>query len=230
MDKIVSRIWLACIILLVFQLNQLNAQVKLSVTRVKFEKDTATLGSSDRLSVTVKNTGNLAFNGKIYIDYKSNGASGGTTPVKFDSTKAAVNFNANDTLVFSPTYFIIDQQNFRKGPNIVVVWPRANGVTAIDSGKTTIIVIDPLGISDVLVPENGFVLYPNPAYSRIYILPIDSKIGIENVRIFDNVGNLVKTLKCNNNLIDIDGLESGLYMLEIETTTHERFVKRFLRE
>lgn len=227
MNKIAYRICFACLVLLVFKL---NAQVKLSVTRVRFTKDTATMGSSDRLSVTVKNTGNLAYNGKIYVDYKSSGASGGTTPLKFDSTTAAVNFNANDTIVFSPIYFVIDQQNFSKGPNIVVVWPRANGVTAIDSAKTTLIVINPLGVSEELIAENGFVLYPNPAYSRIYILPADSKIGIENVRIFDNVGTLVKTLKCNNNLIDIDGLDSGLYMLEIETTTNKRFVKRFLRE
>jgi len=200
MNKIAFRICLACLVLLVFKL---NAQVKLSVTRVKFAKDTATMGSSDRLSVTVKNTGNLAYNGKIYVDYKSSGASGGTTPLKFDSTTAAVNFNANVTIVFSPFYFVIDQQNFSKGPNIVVVWPRANGVTAIDSAKTTLIVINPLGVSEELIAENGFVLYPNPAYSRIYILPVESKICIENVRKFYNVDTFGKNLKSKKKLQNI---------------------------
>lgn len=230
MIKILSKTGFLCLMTLVFGLDPINAQQRLSISSLKVQDDTTSFGTVDRVSVTIKNTGTQTFTGKIYVDYKSSGSTGGSTPQVLDSTKSSQTLNINDTINISAQYFTIQQQNFSKGPNIVVVWPRAIGVGAVDSATTTIVVVDPAGIINELKAENSFVLYPNPAYSRIYILPADSKIGIENVRIYNNIGTLVRSLKCNNNLVDIDGLESGIYTLEIETDTHKRVVKRFLRE
>lgn len=230
MINILSKAGFLCLMALIFGLNPINAQQRLSVSRLKVQDDTTSLDAVDRVSVTIKNTGTQTFTGKIYVDYKSSGSTGGTTPQVLDSTKSSQTMNINDTVNISAQYFKVDQQNFSKGPNIVVVWPRAIGVSTVDSATTTIVVVDPAGVTEILKAENGFVLYPNPAYSRIYILPADSKISIENVRIYNNIGILVRSLKCNNNLVDIDGLDKGIYTLEIETDTHKRFVKRFLRE
>lgn len=230
MKKIIIKSLALCIILIGVQLNQVNAQVKLSISSVKFEKDTATFGSINRLSVAVKNTGTQAFSGKIYVDYKTSYSTGGSNPMVLDSTAAISSFKVQDTVNLSRADHIIEQQSYNKGPNIVVVWPRATGVTTVDSASTGVYVLSPSGIREVQKSENDFILYPNPTNSRLYILPIDSKINIENVRIYSAIGTLIRTMKSINNLVDISGLEHGLYFLEIETNLNQRISKRFVME
>jgi hypothetical protein len=58
----------------------------------------------------------------------------------------------------------------------------------------------------------------------------DQNNRIETVRIYNSTGALMKTIKINNNNIDISELASGLYLVEIQTNLNERFIKYLVRE
>ena len=67
------------------------------------------------------------------------------------------------------------------------------------------------------VDENGFStinLYPNPAKDKIRIEGLE---GRKEIRIYDSVGMIVKTLNINGEEeIDIHDLNAGLYFLNVE--------------
>ena len=67
------------------------------------------------------------------------------------------------------------------------------------------------------VDENGFStinLYPNPANDKIRIEGLE---GRKEIRIYDAVGMIVKTLNINGEEeIDIHDLNAGLYFLNVE--------------
>jgi uncharacterized delta-60 repeat protein len=80
------------------------------------------------------------------------------------------------------------------------------------------IVFSTLGVS-----ESGkakFSIFPNPVKD---VLQIESgKLKVENAKIFDMQGKLVKTF--NGNSVNVSGLPKGMYMLEMNGKT-EKFIK-----
>ena len=70
-----------------------------------------------------------------------------------------------------------------------------------------------------------FALYPNPANNVLSISSVDA--GIEQVQIFNVLGQQVFSKKFNNNLnetIDISALNSGMYLVQINGNTTKRLV------
>ena len=67
--------------------------------------------------------------------------------------------------------------------------------------------------------ENGSKLYPNPLNQTN--LNINFKI-IVIIRLFDLSGQLIKTyqLKSGNNMLNLDFLNKGLYMIECNSKTY----------
>jgi hypothetical protein len=72
-------------------------------------------------------------------------------------------------------------------------------------------------------------LYPNPVNDVLYI---ENASGIENVEIYDIVGNLVLNVKNNNNAllpINVSSFESGVYLIRAYTSkgiSISRFIKQ----
>lgn len=72
-----------------------------------------------------------------------------------------------------------------------------------------------LGLSD-FEAMNAISVYPNPVSQYFMITSPQSQI--DEVEIFNNIGQLVKTQKLTsqtNNVVNIDGLASGTYYLRI---------------
>ncbi len=70
-----------------------------------------------------------------------------------------------------------------------------------------------------------FTVYPNPAQGKIYIQLSEGE-EIREVNIYNTLG--VQLYSSRNLKIDVSNLYSGMYILEIETKTGARVVKRII--
>lgn len=77
-----------------------------------------------------------------------------------------------------------------------------------------------LDLADI-ANHKDIYLYPNPTNG---IITIESNIKIESVRIFDSLGKLVIS-KGNNEIIDISGLNSGIYFIKINKFKTYKIIK-----
>ena len=67
-------------------------------------------------------------------------------------------------------------------------------------------------------PENTFVIYPNPVEDMLFIQPREEPTQFSDLRIYDISGRIVLTSTPGNNNVqymDVSGLRSGIYMVEI---------------
>lgn len=62
-------------------------------------------------------------------------------------------------------------------------------------------------------------IYPNPAKDKINLMFPDD-IEIQNIQLLDMTGKVVKTHKSNFNEINIQGIEKGIYLLSVKTTSN----------
>ena len=214
---------LVAILLMTLSLN-VCAQVHFKVTQVFFKNATTNFNSIDTLYVTVKNTGNASYTGLLFVNYKSDSM---LTGAVLDSV-SVTNMKPNDTVQLNQPSFMIQQPNFHKNGNIVVVWPVAGSIAG-DSANTTVFV-NPTGIAEMQNRNDELILFPNPANNTLYFLQAGLKNTIENVRIYDARGLLVKNIAGYVNKIELDSLTSGLYFVEIENSDHLRTFKRFVKE
>lgn len=103
------------------------------------------------------------------------------------------------------------------GATVEVHWP-SGIVDVIENvqANTTLVVNEGLfsGIGGVDVAE--FVVFPVPATDRLTISGLDA--NNRTVRIFSATGQLVHTDVVRANTIGIEGLNSGVYLLEVNTT------------
>ena len=79
--------------------------------------------------------------------------------------------------------------------------------------------------------KNGFIIYPNPANSNLFIRS-DSDLGKCNITIYDVLGKIVLESTYDNlssTLININQLNSGIYFLNIKTEKGQA-VKKFVKE
>lgn len=71
------------------------------------------------------------------------------------------------------------------------------------------------------VSENkGINIYPNPASDKLNIQAANKEIMLENVQIFDNIGNVLFSQNIENNQLEIDInklLPDGIYFVSIKT-------------
>lgn len=72
-------------------------------------------------------------------------------------------------------------------------------------------------------------VYPNPVSN---LLNITYKENIANLKVFDLAGRLVKSLTTtnNNNSIDVSNLNSGTYLLRIETESNKVSTVKFIKQ
>ena len=85
--------------------------------------------------------------------------------------------------------------------------------------------IEPLGISDYH-RYSGFKVFPNPAKDFIEIDNKEFLMGDCFIRIYNNLGCMVKEHKvANTNKLDIGDLETGVYLLEISNQDAKAFCK-----
>ncbi|GAB4280847.1 MAG: hypothetical protein Kow0068_05200 [Marinilabiliales bacterium] len=98
--------------------------------------------------------------------------------------------------------------------------------SCVKTATKTIVVTYPLNISELKNKEPGFKLYPNPAYSSLFIELTENKLLNNEIQIIDIKGNsiLSVTLKHKKQSIDISTLPKGVYFVKLGEQV-ERFVK-----
>src|SRR5690606_32531824 len=103
---------------------------------------------------------------------------------------------------------------------------RAYAINAVGTsyGSEESFITSTLGLDDSL--KNAISLYPNPVNNLLFITN-DTKI--ENIILFDVMGKRIGTLKIDNNVTTVSNLETGIYILKIDTSNGnviESIIKR----
>lgn len=68
-----------------------------------------------------------------------------------------------------------------------------------------------------MTPDMAIGVYPNPA-TEIIIIQGSKTIEIQEIKVMDLTGKVIKTQKGNDNIVSVTELNSGLYLMEIQTT------------
>lgn len=127
--------------------------------------------------------------------------------VKVVGTATDVRYYLNNILIYTGTAassMNIDQLRF--------VHNNASGAAYIDHIKVNSELMV-LGIKDSKAAVKEVSVYPNPATDFIQI---NSLSTVKSIEIYDETGKLIKT-ETNGNRIDVKGLPSGVYMVNIKT-------------
>ena len=73
-------------------------------------------------------------------------------------------------------------------------------------------------LSNVVLTNNQFHTYPNPVVDELYI---QSETKVNGVKIYNLVGKFLRKIKhIDNNKIEIGDLDSGIYILHIDSYNH----------
>ncbi|OYU85132.1 MAG: hypothetical protein CFE24_03105 [Flavobacterium sp. BFFFF2] len=78
--------------------------------------------------------------------------------------------------------------------------------------------------------ENHLLLYPNPASSTVHIHLQDSTESLSTIHVYDLLGKTVLSVSCSSNeqTLDVAPLLKGIYMVEINTESHMKWVKKLI--
>lgn len=75
---------------------------------------------------------------------------------------------------------------------------------------------------------NGFIAYPNPTHSYIQLKNI-SIDNIENVSIVDMQGRIIKSFQLQNEIMNVDEMQNGMYVLKLQMKNGKTSVQKFLK-
>jgi len=147
---------------------------------------------------TTINTGDL-------VSFNSIIDAGGTSPF-YQWKKNSVNVGVN-----SPTY----SDNTLINGDVITCELTSDVVCLagnIKNSNSLTFIVNTLSTIENNFYDYKIILYPNPATNEIFI---KSNFNIDYVEITDLNGREIKTLKIQNNKIDIQYLNSGIYFLKI---------------
>ncbi len=101
-----------------------------------------------------------------------------------------------------------------------------------DSGGVWKMSVPILGINEIKNNENHILTYPNPTTSNITIDAGNLQSKVNDLRMYDVVGNLIleKSININNKTsLNVSAFPSGIYIMEI-TTENGVAEKKFIKE
>lgn len=128
----------------------------------------------------------------------------------------------------------INPAEMRTGPlNLIVVWPAMINPAVLDTDSVAfnLQVEGYVGIEPLPAFKDNIV-YPSPAMHYLFIKP-DEMDQIQQMIILNMQGQTVETItgeKLANGWINIDGLQSGCYMVQVIYKNGTVFNKKFLKE
>lgn len=89
------------------------------------------------------------------------------------------------------------------------------------------------GIMDIVNNADSWNVYPNPSTDKINIESLDANAEMKSLEVYDITGKLIKSInyetisQCQS--IDIADLQSGVYVLSIQTDKN-RITKKFIKQ
>ncbi len=90
------------------------------------------------------------------------------------------------------------------------------------------IITGSVSADDLTEEEVALEVYPNPAGDVLFISCTEE---IQSYHIIDITGKLMTSMKGNNNLrtVDLGSIESGYYLLKVQTKSNKQLVEKFIR-
>ncbi len=189
--------------------------------------DSVSYGSNSGYTIDVQYFGPSPFTGTIYL-VAGVDSSAGVQSIDTVGSQAVVGFLNLDTAnIFIPDTF--DNNNgYRFGGNVVVIWPVAATLTTLDTFQTNVFVTQALGVTENQDLYNAFSVYPNPLKNYIHIDKYDQNIDIKHVRIYNLKGQLIYDEKFKSK-INISHLPRGMYFLKLELKREEELNYKLIK-
>lgn len=188
--------------------------------------DTVGYGSSSGYTIPVEYLGGI-YNGTVYL-VAGVDSSGGLMSIDTVDSQV-VSFIGNDSIFFNVNETYDNSNGYRVGGNVVVIWPIAAGLTALDTFQTDVYVFPNVGINDNIDLYNGFSIYPNPSKNYIHINKKDHKTHVKQVRILGVNGQIIYDEKFRPK-IDISNIPPGLYFLRLILEGDEKLNYKLIKQ
>lgn len=186
--------------------------------------DTVSLNDSYTLFIDVKNPDNTTIAGDVSFRVTVNNSPADS--LKPDTSETFLSFQPQEVIPLRVKDYTISTARFKKGDNIVVVWPVIDNKDDGLEYKKHVFVEDPSGI--ITIDENGLAIGPNPAKDYIIIDPKGVKFKVDYVRILSITG--IELRKSREKEIFLGDLPQALYLVELTTTSGNKFYKRIVRQ
>ncbi len=121
----------------------------------------------------------------------------------------------------------IDHSYFMAGPDIIIVWPIATNAHTIDTAAAPITITWPLGINDPAL--NNISIFT--ANDNLIVHNTTPKIGLEQLRIYDLLGNTLITYPLNDatTVVPVNSLPAGLYVAAVYNAAGQFKAVKFVR-
>ena len=179
------------------------------------------------MTIYISNSGGIFFNADIAILIHSLTDSTAADTLYYNPNYQISGNTLSDTISISHTFKAAD---FDGGDNIVVVWPASSQLPIAVSGDS--LTYD-LYFKGVGVAEYGFAqsvsVYPNPSGHDMW-LRMAYPEKVEQVRVFDVLGNQVMLFNEAVSKFSVESLSSGVYFVEVVNKDQSHVIKKFFRE
>lgn len=188
-----------------------QAQVSLGMSRTVINlPDTVSQGDTTTFKVWVKNYGPGAFTGTIFVHHYSDSV------INLDTTMVPANSLAAGDSVEVDIFEEFDSPGYKKGSNIVVIWPSALNATTMDSLREAVYVleVDIPGGLDRISASGLIKLFPNPVADRLYVE--GNEVIVEEIKIINAAGQIVEAHSFPRS-ISFASLPPGYYFLSVRT-------------
>jgi hypothetical protein len=189
--------------------------------------DTVSYGASTGFDVVINISGPSPYTGTVYL-VAGVDSSAGIISVDTVSQRSVVN-KMNDTINFNVIETFDNTNGYRKGGNVVVIWPVASSLTTKDTLYKDVYVQEVVGIIENKELHRQFSVYPNPTRNAIYITNNSLNERGERVRIINLNGKLIYDEQFKSK-IDISRMASGIYFLNIALKTGEVLHYKIVKE
>ena len=198
------------------------------ITSQNFTQDTVPLGTVVNFNVKVLYTDVTPFTGTIYL-ISGVDSSAGITSVDTVGFTSVFNLS-NDSLNIPFTDTVTLQNGYRVGEDIIVIWPVAVGLIALDTFRTDIFVLepDPSGLNEHKELFDKVSVFPNPLSNQLTIKQLTTDLAIKQVRIYKLGGELIYDELYQQN-IDVSNLSKGSYLLELELENKQRLKFKMIK-
>lgn len=189
-------------------------------------QDTVPYNTPLNFNVKVLYNSSIPFTGTLYL-VSGVDSSAGLKSIDTVGFLNVVNL-VNDSAIIPFNDVANNQNGYRKGGDIIVIWPVANGINTIDTFYADIWVEPALSSVKENELYNKFFIYPNPA-TEVISIDNNSYRKIEKVRVRNINGSLIFEQDYQQK-IDVSLLNKGVYILEIDIGNHQKLIYRIIKE
>jgi hypothetical protein len=114
---------------------------------------------------------------------------------------------------------------------VIINWP--SGIVDVinnpNSNEALTVVEGSYPLSLANLDGQEIVIYPNPATTYLNISNLNL-LDVATIKIYNNLGQLIKEVPNNLNTINIESLSKGIYILSIETNNNKKYSESFIKK